>query len=100
MPRYYAEKIYKRQKRVSDILTSAVSKKTIVAHTALSRALAYRAQTLATERYFEALQQNGTDSYEQNKNYYCSEVSTLLARDEKAKQSLLTWYTKNSRGYV
>lgn len=100
MPRYYAEKIYKREKRVSELLPSSPSKAKIVVSSALSRALAYRAQMLAFDRYLEALQSIQADSYKQNQSFRCSEISTLVSRDFKAKQSLLTWYSKNARGYV
>lgn len=92
MPRYYAEKIYKSSKKLCELFIGEESKKTVVASSALSRALANRAFLLREQSYSESREVNQSDGHNGYKNAYLQEVWTALSRNEKAQQSLSRFY--------
>lgn len=101
MPRYYAEKIFKGNPRVvlefgAEGNRKAQKTKSRMVSTALSRALADRAQDLRWESYLRQLEQNKDDGYNGYKKSLLSETFELEQRNIAAKNSLVSFYRKSN----
>lgn len=93
MPRYYAEKIYKKEIPLG---IDKRSKKKIVVNTPLSVALANRAFQLRCQCDSEALRANTFDSVSKAfLDARLSEMFSLADRNRKAKQSLQSFYQRS-----
>lgn len=100
MPRYYAEKIYKGVKPAHPFARRCSIKtrqetSLVMVETALSRALADRAQALRWEFHLQQLEQNKDDGYNGYKKSLLSETISLVQRDSEAKNSLVSFYRKS-----
>lgn len=89
MPRYYADKIFKKEIPLGIVNGS---KKKIVVKTSLSVALANRAWLLRCERDNATRIANSMDGHSGFEKTALSEAVGLLERDSKAKQSLFRFY--------
>lgn len=92
MPRYYADKIYKKTIPLGLV---AGSKKKIMVKTPLSVALANRAFELRVELDSKTRQESGLDPSRAFEFSRLSEDIALVSRYNKSKQSLQSFYQRS-----
>lgn len=92
MPRYYAEKLFKKEIPLGIV---EGSKKKIMVNTPLSVALANRAFELRCQHIDEALESLRCQVSSPYEAFMVSESCTLVSRNYKAQQSLRTFYQRS-----